>query len=87
MLSDFIKGLEETQQKEMKQSLLSGEIAFLKLIELLEEDTNACVKEMTDTSNYNGDWPYKQAELVASVKVNKKIVGRLKKVLDKVTSL
>ncbi len=82
MQSEFYKGLGKEDQKGLRAAAYSGRPALERLIVIAERDIDRCVKDMLNPAHFEGDWSLKQASLVAEVAVNKKLIQRLKKVID-----
>ncbi len=82
MSSVWYKDLDKQQTKALNESAARGRTVLRKLLSVLEEDVDAAVRAMTSKARYDKDWAYMQAELVASIRVNRKIADRIKNLLD-----
>jgi len=67
------KGLSKEEQDVLKAAVSESRPVLRQLIKICDQYIDKAIDEMTKDNYFNGDWDLAQANLVAQIKVNKKV--------------
>ncbi len=67
------KGLSKEEHDVLKRAVPESKPVLRQLVKICDDYIDKAIGEMTKPHHFEGDWPLAQANLVAQIKVNRKV--------------